>query len=87
MEELLGEFPAVALSDSEATRVAHGNDLNLQSESDRVRLLNATGQLIGIGGRVAGSQFHPIVVVAGQLDDGDLRAEAGTLGDRVARVS
>ena len=87
MEELLAEFPAVALNDSEAARVAHGNDIDLQSESDRVRLLNPAAQLIGIAERVAGSQFHPVVVVADRLAGAEVRPEAATPQDREARVS
>jgi tRNA pseudouridine55 synthase len=66
METLLPEFPAVSLRESEADRVAHGMDLELEAQEPRVKLLDPAGRLCGIGERVPDGRYHPAVVLSGE---------------------
>ena len=61
-ESLLPEFPAFTLSPTAARRVMHGNSLDLQSESQWVRLLHESGKLLSIAEHAGKCLFHPVVV-------------------------
>lgn len=64
---LLPAFPAVTATDEDATKIRNGRAVNLP-EMSRARLVKVfLGQteLIAIAARVAGTLFHPKVVLAG----------------------
>jgi tRNA pseudouridine55 synthase len=65
MTELLPEIPPVSLDELEAARIAHGIDLELHADAERLRLFNPEGGLIAIAERITGNLYHPIVVLAG----------------------
>jgi tRNA pseudouridine55 synthase len=59
IDEALAEFPAIPVSDAEAARVLHGNQISCPSSfaniiSDHVRLHSPAGRLLGLARIVAG---------------------------------
>ena len=63
IENLLPEFPAIALAPACSDRVSHGHDAEVECDRDRVRLFDASGRLVAIAERVSGTLFHPVVVL------------------------
>jgi tRNA pseudouridine55 synthase len=75
LEQLLPAMPAVVLNDRGAERAGHGNVLGpedllsspgaagVPAAMSRVRLVDATGRLLGIGEARAGGFLHPVVVL------------------------
>ena len=63
LEELLPEFPAVALSDSTAKAASHGNRVHLDANAQWVRLLDGTGRLVAIAAQEGKNLYHPVVVL------------------------
>lgn len=77
---LLGEIPAIVISDGDRQKLLHGMDLNLLTpdwEAETLRLIDTAGDLVALGRRVqsfdpAVSQparwvrVHPTVVLAGE---------------------
>lgn len=72
MEQLLPEIPAVVLSDRDASRAAHGNEImpedattreETATAAPRYRLLDSNGRLIGIAERLPGGVLHPVTVL------------------------
>jgi tRNA pseudouridine55 synthase len=71
MERLLTHLSAVTLTDEGARRASHGNslrtwDLSSTREAlgqDRLRLLDPTGALVGIGEPREGGLLHPVVIL------------------------
>ena len=86
LEELLPEFPSITLTESEARRAGHGNDLTLNSEAGRLRLMNSQGRLIGIGERIAENLYHPLVVLVTEDSNSPAGAGAGSGVHRAAGV-
>jgi tRNA pseudouridine55 synthase len=62
-EELLPEFPAVLLTGVAPGRVLAGQDVEIESEAPRVKLLDSSGRLCAIGDRIAQRRYHPVVVL------------------------
>jgi tRNA U55 pseudouridine synthase TruB len=59
MDEALSDFPAVLLSESDTTRVRHGNPVSCPADLlnrgfDRVRLHGSTGTLLAVARGDAG---------------------------------
>ena len=55
MRALLTEIPAVVITEADKTKVVHGMDLNLLTsawEADEYRLLDPSGEIIGLGQRL-----------------------------------
>ncbi len=71
MERLLPDFPAVTLNEAGARRALHGSLLSPADlaeapsgvEAGRVRLLDATGTLLGIAEPAPGGLLHPAIVL------------------------
>ncbi len=77
---LLGEIPAIVLSDGDRQKLLHGTDLNLLTpdwEAETLRLVDTSGDLIALGRRVQSFdpavnqparwiRVHPTVVLAGR---------------------
>ncbi|HET7217673.1 MAG TPA: tRNA pseudouridine(55) synthase TruB [Vicinamibacterales bacterium] len=73
MGRVLPDIPAISLTDAGAGRARHGNTLRpgdwigdlpeSAEEKDRIRLLDAAGQLLGLAERRAGGLLHPTVVL------------------------
>jgi tRNA pseudouridine55 synthase len=64
---LLPEMPAVVATPEAAARLLHGQDANLAefSGAPLVRAFNDDGQMLAVAKRMAGSLFHPQIVLAG----------------------
>ncbi|MGH9412371.1 MAG: tRNA pseudouridine(55) synthase TruB [Terriglobales bacterium] len=64
---LLPEMPAVVAPPEAIARLLHGQAANLPefSKAGRVRIFSIAGELLGIGRRIAGTLFHPQVVLGG----------------------
>jgi tRNA pseudouridine55 synthase len=65
--QLLPEFPAVTATDETAAMIRAGRSVNLPelSRAPRVKVFYGQAELIAIATRVAGTLFHPKVVLAG----------------------
>ena len=65
--KLLPEFPSVTANDEMAARIRTGRTVNLpdMSRSQRVKVFYGQGELICVATRVAGTLFHPGIVLAG----------------------
>ena len=64
---ILPQFPCVTANGESATRIRHGNAANLpeMSKAKQVKVFAGQSQLIAIATRVAGTLFHPKVVLVG----------------------
>ncbi len=62
---VLPQFPAVSATDELSTLVLHGRAVNLPdlSRARLVKVFRGQGELIAIAARVAGTMFHPKVVL------------------------
>ncbi len=67
---VLPGFPSVTVADDVAAKVRHGMPVNLpeMSKSKLVKVFVGQSELIAIASRVAGTLFHPKVVLAGSQD-------------------
>ncbi len=67
---VLPAFPSVTVADDVAAKVRHGMPVNLpeMSKSKFVKVFVGQSELIAIASRVAGTLFHPKVVLAGSQD-------------------
>jgi tRNA pseudouridine55 synthase len=63
LSELLPEIAAITLDAEAAARVTNGRDLELNTTADRLRLFGPEGSLLTVAERMAGSWFHPLVVL------------------------
>ena len=63
---LLPDFPAVTATDESAAKIRHGHAVNLpeMSRARQVKVFAGQSELIAIAKRVAGTLFHPEVVLA-----------------------
>jgi tRNA pseudouridine55 synthase len=63
---LLPDFPAVTATDESAAKIRHGHAVNLpeMSRARQVKVFAGQSELIAIARRVAGTLFHPEVVLA-----------------------
>lgn len=64
--KLLPNIPAVTATDENVTRIRHGQAVNLPelSRAREVKVFQGQRELIAIATRVAGSLFHPKIVLA-----------------------
>lgn len=64
--KLLPDMPAVTATDENVTRIRHGQAVNLPelSRAREVKVFQGQRELIAIATRVAGSLFHPKIVLA-----------------------
>ncbi|HXE90568.1 MAG TPA: tRNA pseudouridine(55) synthase TruB [Terriglobales bacterium] len=64
---ILPQFPAVTANGESAARIRHGNAVNLpeMSRARQVKVFVGQSELIAIATRVAGTLFHPKVVLVG----------------------
>jgi tRNA pseudouridine55 synthase len=67
---ILPHLPAVTASDESAARIRHGQAVNLpeMSRAREVKVFQGQTDLIAIAHRVAGTLFHPKVVLVGGAD-------------------
>ena len=65
--KLLPEMPAVTATEDSAAMIRHGRAVNLpeMSRARQVKVFLGQGELIAIASRVAGTLFHPKVVLMG----------------------
>ena len=70
LRRVLPVFPSVTVADDVASRIRHGMPVNLpeMSKSKFVKVFVGQSELIAIASRVAGTLFHPKVVLAGSQD-------------------
>jgi len=70
LRRILPAFPSVTVADDLAARVCHGMPVNLpeMSKSKYVKVFVGQSDLIAVAGRVAGTLFHPKVVLAGSQE-------------------
>ncbi len=66
--KLLPEFPSVTATEEAAARIRNGRTVNLPelSRSRQVKVFYGQGELIAIATRVAGSLFHPKIVLVAE---------------------
>jgi tRNA pseudouridine55 synthase len=64
--QLLPEFPSVTVTDADAARIRSGRTVNLPelSRARQVKVFYGQSQLMAIATRVAGTLFHPKIVLA-----------------------
>ena len=64
--KLLPQFPSVTASEESAAKIRAGRAVNLPelSRASRVKVFYGQGELIAIATRVAGTLFHPKIVLA-----------------------
>ncbi len=64
---ILPAFPSVTADEENASRIRHGRAVNLpeMSRAPLVKVFAGQAELIAIASRVAGTLFHPKVVLAG----------------------
>jgi tRNA pseudouridine55 synthase len=64
---LIPAMPAVTATDEAASRIRNGGAVNLpeMSRAPQVKVFHGQNQLIAIASRVAGTLFHPTVVLMG----------------------
>ena len=67
---MLPAFPSVSVADDVAGKIRHGMPVNLpeMSKAKFVKVFFGQAELIAIASRVAGTLFHPNVVLAGSQD-------------------
>jgi tRNA pseudouridine55 synthase len=67
--QLLPQFPCVTATEEMATRIRSGRTVNLPelSRARQVKVFSGQRELIAIATRVAGTLFHPKIVLAGGL--------------------
>ena len=65
--KLLPQFPSVAADDATAARIRSGRTVNLSelSRARQVKVFSGQRELIAIATRVAGTLFHPKIVLCG----------------------
>jgi len=65
---ILPEFPSVAANDEMAARIRNGRTVNLPdlSRAPQVKVFYGQRELIAIATRVAGTLFHPRIVLVGE---------------------
>ncbi|MBI4463730.1 MAG: tRNA pseudouridine(55) synthase TruB [Acidobacteria bacterium] len=68
LEELLPEFPVMALSDSTAKAASHGKNVKLDADARWIRLLDGTGRLLAIAEQEARNLYHPVAVLHSQRE-------------------
>ncbi len=68
--KLLPHFPSVAVNDETAALIRHGRAVNLPelSRAPRVKVFYGQRELIAVATRIAGSLFHPGIVLASLPD-------------------
>jgi tRNA pseudouridine55 synthase len=66
--QLLPQFPSVTANDEAAAKIRCGRTVNLPelSRSKQVKVFYGQAELIAIATRVAGSLFHPKIVLVGE---------------------
>ena len=66
--ELLPQLPCVTANEESATLIRHGRAVNLpeMSKAKRVKIFYGQRDLIAIGRRVAGTLFHPEIVLGAE---------------------
>lgn len=66
--KLLPEFPSVAATEETAARIRAGRSVNLPdlSKAKLVKVFYGQSELIAIATRIAGTLFHPKIVLAGE---------------------
>jgi len=64
-QRMLTEYPSVVVTDDGASKVRHGNAINLPvfSPADMVRVFSHEGELMAIASKVAGTLYQPKVVL------------------------
>ncbi len=67
---VLPAFPSVTVAEDVAAKIRHGMPVNLpeMSKSKFVKVFVGQSELIAIASRIAGTLFHPKVVLAGSQD-------------------
>ena len=68
---ILPQFPAVTIADEQASLVSNGRGVNLPefSGAPLVKVFWGRDRLVAIGKRVAGTLFHPqVVLISGAVD-------------------
>lgn len=77
--QLLPEFPCVTATEEMATRIRSGRTVNLPelSRARQVKVFTGQRELIAIATRVAGTLFHPKIVLAGGLAKQVASADGG----------
>ena len=70
LRRVLPAFPSVSVADDVAGKIRHGMPVNLpeMSKAKFVKVFLGQAELIAIASRVAGTLFHPKVVLAGSQD-------------------
>ncbi|MBZ5646765.1 MAG: tRNA pseudouridine(55) synthase TruB [Acidobacteriia bacterium] len=70
LRRVLPAFPSVTVAEEVAAKVCHGMAVNLpdMSKARFVKVFVGQSELIAIASRVAGTLFHPKVVLAGHQD-------------------
>jgi len=70
LRRILPAFPSVTVAEDVASKVCHGMAVNLpdMSKARFVKVFVGQSELIAIAARVAGTLFHPKVVLAGHQD-------------------
>lgn len=68
---LLPEFPCVTASEEMASLIRHGRAVNLPefSQARQVKVFAGQRELIAIATRIAGTLFHPRIVLAAELKE------------------
>jgi tRNA pseudouridine55 synthase len=68
--KVLPAFPSVSVAEDVAAKIRHGISVNLpeMSKAKLVKVFVGQSELIAIASRVAGTLFHPKVVLAGSQD-------------------
>jgi tRNA pseudouridine55 synthase len=77
--QLLPQFPCVTATEEMATRIRSGRTVNLPelSRARQVKVFSGQRELIAIATRVAGTLFHPKIVLAGGLAKQVANADGG----------
>ena len=77
--QLLPQFPCVTATEEMATRIRSGRTVNLPelSRARQVKVFTGQRELIAIATRVAGTLFHPKIVLAGGLAKQVANADGG----------
>ena len=75
--KLLPQFPSVTANDDQIALIRHGRAVNLpeMSQSPYVKVFSSQTELIAIAARVAGTLFHPKIVLLGAVVEGRTEKE------------